>query len=300
MDESFYKLFPCNILQEIKEYITSPKLEEIRIKEKKPCILIVDNKEIIKSYIVNSNDIKYILQKISNYSLYAFEDEIKRGFITIKGGHRVGLAGECVCENGNVKTIKNITSLNIRICREIIGCSNNIMKYVINKKRVYNTLIISPPRCGKTTLLRDITRALSEKGKRISVIDERSEIAACFMGVPQMNIGLRTDVLDNCPKAIGMNMAIRSLSPDVIVTDEIGTNEDISSLNNSINSGVNVITTIHGFTIYDLINREVFRKILESSVFERIIILSNNHGIGTIEGIYKNIKGDIKEWEKLY
>ena len=95
-------------------------------------------------------------------------------------------------------------------------------------------------------------------------------------------------------------MAIRSLSPDVIVTDEIGTNEDISSLNNSINSGVNVITTIHGFTIYDLINREVFRKILESSVFERIIILSNNHGIGTIEGIYKNIKGDIKEWEKLY
>lgn len=300
MDESFNKLFPLKILEDIKEFINNPRLEEIRINEKKPCILIVNNKEIIKSHIVNNDDIKYLLQKISNYSLYAFEDEIKRGFITIKGGHRVGLAGECVCENGDIKTIKYITSLNIRICREILGCSKSIINYVINNGRVYNTLIISPPKCGKTTLLRDITRCLSERGKRISVIDERSEIAACFMGVPQMNVGLRTDVLDNCPKVIGMNMAVRSLSPDVIITDEIGTNEDIISLNNAINSGVNVITTIHGFSIEDLNNREVFRNIIKSSVFERIIILSNNHGVGTIEGIYRNIKGDIKEWEKLY
>lgn len=300
MDENFYKLFPLKILEDIRDFITSPRLEEIRIKENKPCILIVNNKEIIKNHIVSNEELKYLLQKISNYSLYAFEDEIKRGFITIKGGHRVGLAGECVCENGNIKTIKNITSLNFRICREIIGCAKNIIRYVISNNRVYNTLIISPPKCGKTTLIRDITRMLSEAGKRISVIDERSEIAACFMGVPQMKLGLRTDVLDNCPKVIGMNMAIRSLSPDVIVTDEIGTDEDIISLNNAINSGVNVITTIHGFSIDDLKNREVFMKILNSSVFERIIILSNKHGVGTVEGIYKNIKGDIKEWEKLY
>ena len=189
-------------------------LQEVRIKINEPCILIADNKEIIIDYIVSREEMKFIIQKISNYSLYACEGEIKQGFITINGGHRVGLAGECVMEGNMVRTIRNISSINIRICKEIIGCSDKIYSYIHEKTRIYNTLIVSPPKCGKTTMLRDIARNISESKKRVTVIDERSEIAACFMGVPQMKLGIRCDVLDNCLKSEGMMMAIRSLSPE--------------------------------------------------------------------------------------
>jgi stage III sporulation protein AA len=200
MEEAFEKIFPTKILPYLEEYLKDKTLQEIRIKAEKPVITISSRGESVLSYTSTRDDIKYILQRISNYSLYAYEEDIKQGFITIKGGHRVGLAGECVMEGGMIKTIRNISSLNIRICREIIGCSREVIQYIISGNRVYNTIIISPPKCGKTTILRDIGKNLSEKGKKISIIDERSEIAASYLGVPQMKVGIRTDVLDNCLK----------------------------------------------------------------------------------------------------
>lgn len=287
MNNEFTNIFPVKSLPKIKNYLMSNKLQEVRIKIEKPIIMTVGNREVVSDYIVSNEDLKYILQRISNYSLYAYEEEIRQGFITIKGGHRVGIAGECVNESGKIKTIRNISSLNIRICREIIGCSDEIMKYLVNDKKVYNTIIISPPKCGKTTLLRDIARNLSLIGKKISIIDERSEIAACYLGIPQMDIGIRCDVLDNCLKSEGMIMAIRSLSPDVIVCDEIGTEKDIESLNMAFNSGVNVIITIHGADVSDLFNRECFNKLINNNILERVVILENREKVGHIKGIYK-------------
>jgi len=294
MEEGFDKMFPTKILPYLEEHLADKTLQEIRIKAEKPIITISSKVESVLSYKSTREDIKYILQRISNYSLYAYEEDIKQGFITIKGGHRVGIAGECVMEGGRVKTIRNISSLNIRISREIIGCSREIIHYIINENRVYNTIIISPPKCGKTTILRDIGKTLSEKGKKISIIDERSEIAASYLGVPQMKVGIRTDVLDNCLKCEGMIMAIRSLSPEVLICDEIGTIKDVEALQMAFNSGVNIIVTLHGSNIKDLLYRKVFEELIANNVLERVIILGNSKGVGTIEGVFSLLKGGEK------
>lgn len=293
MDE-LRKIFSESILNFISEYLRSSALQEIRIRIEKPVIVIDEAGEHVLKYIVSREDVKYILQRISNYSLYACEEDIRQGFITIKGGHRVGLAGECVMEDGKIKTIKNISSLNIRICKEIKGCSKEIIECIYNDKKIYNTMIISPPKCGKTTILRDIARVLSEKGKKISIIDERSEVAACYHGVPQMDVGIRTDVLDNCLKSEGMIMAIRSLSPEVIVCDEIGTIKDVEALYMAFNSGVNIIVTIHGDSIEDLYNRKVFTEIINNNILKRVVILGTSKGVGTIEKVY-SLEGGIKK-----
>ena len=299
MEEDFIYIFPECIRNTISGYTMDKSLEEIRIGIKRPLILILHNKEILTSHIISSEDLNYTLQRISNFSLYAYEEEIKQGFITIKGGHRVGIAGECVMENNKIKTIRNISSLNIRISREIIGASKNIMKFILENNKVNNTLIISPPKCGKTTLLRDIARSLSNKGKRIAIIDERSEIAGCYKGVPQMNIGIRSDVLDNCLKSQGMIMAIRSLAPEVIICDEIGSKEDIESLVMAFNSGVSVISTLHGFDIEDLFFRSVFKDILDNKILDYVIVLSNKDKVGEIKSIYKMEKEGERKFLKL-
>ncbi|PRR78789.1 hypothetical protein CLLI_13710 [Clostridium liquoris] len=275
-------------------------LQEIRIKGEKPILLQVGEREVITKHIASLEEIKIILQRMSNYSIYAYDEEIKQGYITIKGGHRVGICGRCVIDNNMVKTIKDTASLNIRICREVMGCSDRIMPYIIQKNRIENTIIISPPKCGKTTLLRDITRNISNgikeidfNGKKVCVIDERSEIGACYSGVPQLNVGLRTDVLDSCPKSCGIMMAIRSMSPDVIVCDEIGTDADIESIISAMNSGVSLITTIHGYHIEDLYERTVFKRIVDNKVFKKAIVLSNKNGVGTVEYIYSFVDDEV-------
>ena len=269
-------------------------LQEIRIKAGKKTILQIGEEEVITNYISTLEDIRTILQRISNYSIYAYDDEIRQGYITIRGGHRVGICGTCVIEKNSVKTIKDIASLNIRVCNEIVGCSDKIMKFIIEDKSVLNTIIISPPRCGKTTLLRDIGRNISNglkninfQGKKVCVIDERSEIASCYSGIPQLDVGLRTDVLDSCPKSEGIMMSIRSMSPEVIICDEIGTSLDMESVIKASNSGVTIITTIHGYGIEDLYNREVFKNIVENNIFHRAIVLSNKKGVGTVDYVYE-------------
>lgn len=296
-EEEIIGIFPLKIGNLLKDRFLKEQIYEVRIKSGRPILVYSKYGESIINYICTKEDIKSMVQKISNYSLYAYEEDIRQGFITIKGGHRIGIAGECVMENGEVKTIRNISSVNIRICREIIGCSDKVMKYIVSKHRVYNTIIISPPKCGKTTIIRDIARNLSNGisslgacGRKVVVIDERSEIGACHLGIPQSDLGIRTDVLDNCLKREGLIMAIRSLSPEVLICDEIGTKGDIEALMMAFNSGVNLITTIHGFTIEDLYKRKVFNDLLDNEILERAIILSNRNGIGTVENVY-SLKG---------
>jgi len=291
--KEIFDILPLLIKNEMENIRQLNKLQEVRIKVNKPLIFQVGSQEIITSYNPSFEDVKFVLQKISNYSIYAFEEEIKQGYITIRGGHRVGLCGSCVIQNEGIKTIKDIASLNIRVCREVIDCSTKVMPYIIKGGTIRNTIIISPPKCGKTTLLRDITRHISDGmknndfiGKKVCVIDERSELGGCYNGIPQMDLGFRTDILDNCPKSQGIMLAIRSMSPDVIVCDEIGAKKDMESLLMALNCGVSIITTIHGNDVDDLYKRVVFKEIVENKVFSIAIVLSGLNGVGTLEEVY--------------
>jgi stage III sporulation protein AA len=286
-------ILPQSIKDGLSKFSFENSVQEIRIKANKPVIFVLDGKEIISPKVANAEDLKIIMQKISNYSLYAFEEDIKQGYITIKGGHRVGICGKCILEGNSIKSIKYISSINIRISRAVENCSKKFIPYMFNGKRLLNTIIISPPKCGKTTVLRDLAKNISDginsmgiDGRKVCIIDERSELAACYEGIPQMNVGMRTDVLDSCIKSEGIMMAIRSMSPDVIVCDEIGREEDMKSILSALSCGVNVITSIHGFGIEDLYKRFVFKNLIDNKVFDRAIVLSNRKGISTVEYIY--------------
>ncbi|MBM7869216.1 stage III sporulation protein AA [Clostridium pascui] len=299
--KEIFRILPDSIKSLIGEENFN-KVQEIRLRVNKPLMLEMEQKEKVFNYIVSSEEIDIVLKRMSNYSIYAYDEEIKRGYITVKGGHRIGICGKCIVEKEKIKTIKDISSLNIRISKEILGCSDNIVKYLVDKDEIVNTIIISPPKCGKTTLLRDIARNISDGmvkfsllGKKITVIDERSELSACYNGAPQLNLGIRTDVLDSCPKSEGIITAIRSMAPEVIICDEIGTVRDTESIVAAMNSGVKVITSIHGYDISDLYNRPVFKEIIDNKVFKRAVVMSHKKGPGTIEYIY-----DFLEQKKIF
>lgn len=280
-------------------------IEEIRLRTDKPLVLqnssnfwfVNQNGEMTKKsgslFIVNQDDIVKTLELMSENSVYAYQDEIKNGFITLRGGHRVGIAGRVILDVQGIRNIRDISGLNIRIAREVVGCSSKILRYVLNgPKGVYNTLIVSPPQCGKTTILRDMARVISDgtgeyhsKGLKVGIVDERSEIAACFKGVPQHQVGIFTDVMDGCPKSVGMLMLLRSMSPQVIITDEIGAEGDMDAVMKVINAGIKIITTAHGYNISELKSRQEVLKMMEGKVFERYIVLSNLCGPGTVEEV---------------
>lgn len=264
-------------------------MEEIRIQISQPVRVISGGKEIVlklqKGSTIDRHTMDGILNNLLNYSIYAYEEELAKGYITIEGGHRVGVCGRVVTENGGIRLIKEVSSLNIRRSRAIPGVSDSVINDIFDKKKgLQNTIIVSPPKCGKTTLLRDIVRAVSERGFRVGVCDERSEIAGIYQGIPAYDLGPRTDVLDGCIKAEGMLMLIRSMAPDVIVTDEIGRQEDASAIETAICAGVKIITTIHGNTYEDLISSKI-RELVEQGIFKRIIFMTNVPSTGTIREV---------------
>ena len=223
--------------------------------------------------------------------MYAFEEEMRQGYITLEGGHRVGIVGKIITENKSVKSIRYVGALNIRIAHEIIGAADKILSYIYSENNaIYHTLLVSPPRCGKTTILRDLVRQVSNGsrsylGMTVGVVDERSEIGGCYRGIPQNDIGLRTDVLDGCSKVEGMLMLLRSMSPTVIAIDEIGKKEDLFAIEEVLNAGVKIVCTVHGCTLKDILNKPVLKEMIEKRLFERIICISSRKGPGTIEAI---------------
>lgn len=283
--------------------LNTRELQEIRIRTDKPLAIINNGSEyfvskdsklthkVNEAFIVSTREVRETMEYISNYSLYAFEEELKQGFITVSGGHRIGISGKVIIDKNQVKTIKNISGLNIRLSHQVLGCADKLIPFIINGDNVYHSLIISPPRCGKTTLLRDTIRQLSNgnkyiNGMNIGVVDERSEICASYLGCPQNDVGIRTDVLDSCPKELGMLMLIRSMSPAVVAIDEIGKKEDIDAMKYVINSGCTIIGTVHGNSFEDIKNKPVLAEMVRDKVFERYIVLSNRIKTGYIEGIY--------------
>lgn len=233
---------------------------------------------------ITKQDIAEAVELISHSSFYAHETDIQNGYITIAGGNRVGISGSAVVHNGSIMNIKDISGLNYRIAHEVTGCGDKLMDMIMDVNRVRNTIIISPPECGKTTLLRDIIRNISQMKLKVSIVDERSEITALFNGYTGYNLGYCCDVMSGVPKDKGMLMMLRSMSPNVIATDELGSEEDIAAVEKIINSGVSVLATIHGKDEQQLRNRENISKLLD--FFECFIVLSRRFGVGTIEEVY--------------
>lgn len=278
-------------------------LYEIRLRTNSPVILIYNNEEFFLSqnggmtkeeanaYILQQKEVKETMEYISNFSLYAFEEEIRQGFITVQGGHRVGLVGKVFFDKGCIRNLKYISSMNIRISHEVKGIANTVLPYLVSNGQFLHTLIISPPRGGKTTLLRDCIRQLSDgthflNGQCIGVVDERSELGGSYFGVLQNDLGKRTDVLDCCPKTEGMQMLIRSMAPDIIAVDELGGTGDAAAIENACVCGCRILATVHGNSIDDIRQKPVLQEIMKQNIFERYVVLRTRSRAGEVAGIY--------------
>ena len=251
-------------------------IKEIRIRINRPIILKTFTEDIVVNNVkMDKETINKIFECICSNSIYAFIDEISNGFVTIFGGHRVGISGKTLYKDGKIYNIKDISSLNFRVARQIIGAGDEIISLIKKNGNFENTLIISPPGVGKTTILRDIVRQISNSGYEVSLVDERTEIAACFNGIPQNDVGQRTDVMDGVSKNDGIKMMVRSMRPDFVATDEIGTDDDAEAIVYAINSGVKVIATAHGNKIQDLNRSEGLKKLIEHGLFKKIVVMNN-------------------------
>ena len=274
-----YQIF-SNLLQENPQIAN--ELQEIRIRVDKPIILKLREKDIILQYNILQTEIFQIVERLCENSIYAYKNQICEGFITIKGGHRVGLTGSCVIENGKITNIKYISSLNIRIAREVKNCSTRILREIIDieNKTIYNSIIVAPPGRGKTTILRDIIRRISDgieeinfRGKTCGVVDERGEIAAMYKGAPQNDVGIRTDIIENVSKNKGIHMLIRTMAPEIIACDEIGSKEDVEAIHYALYSGVKGIFTMHGKNVEDIKNNKQIYELIENREIQKIIFL---------------------------
>jgi len=279
-------------------------LEEIRLSVGAPLFITVDSGDhpvspegrLVKTpqeaYRVTKDDVSQVFELVTGSSVYAWEEEIASGFLTLPGGHRVGIAGRAVLEGGTIKTLKHISGLNLRLGREVKGAADGILRHILRAGAMSNTLVVSPPRCGKTTLLRDIVRQLSHgvpslglRGLRVGLVDERSEIASSYQGRPQKDVGPRTDVLDRCPKATGIMMLIRSMSPEVVATDEIGSFRDAEAIEEALSAGVRILASAHGSGVEDIASRPGLRPVVATGAFDRFLVLSRNPGPGTLEEV---------------
>lgn len=229
-------------------------------------------------YIVSKSCIKNSLDTLTEYSIHSHRLDINAGFITINGGHRAGIIGSCVYNNNQILDVHNISSINLRVARQVSGVSINLIKDIY-KYNTSSTLIAGAPSSGKTTLLKDIAKNLSNGilgyHSKVAIIDERGEVGAVYKGVPQNDIGLMSDVLDGYKKGDGISTAIRSMSPNVIIVDELSGNDDIIHLKKGIYSGVNIIGTIHASSMDDILKNEELKYLIDSNVFKNIVILSS-------------------------
>ena len=304
--EEILRMFPQDMRRRWEQVaMQADSLQEIRLRVNVPAAVWIDNREWFidtEGRLVNRwpqegvcrpEELDAILKHLCQYSEYACADEIRQGFLTIQSGHRIGLSGKVILEKENkLRNLKYIRYLNIRIAHEIKGVADGILPYLYDEQgQAFNTLLISPPGCGKTTMLRDMIRHLSNgtvygKGMNVSVVDERSEIAGSYLGIAQNDVGIRTDVLDGCPKQEGMMLLIRAMSPQVLAVDELGNEGDIRALQIASGCGCKLLATIHGTSLEEVRSKKYMCNIIADRLFERYLVLTRKNGRCEIEGIY--------------
>ena len=294
--ESIWKILPRRIRESLIAQIPDEeRLQEIRLRAGQEVLFYCGGQEYTlkpeECNRITLEEIQETIQYATGYSLYAYEQEMKQGYITIEGGHRIGIAGQVIMEQSGVRNFRYISSVNIRVAHQVRGCADAVMPYLTSQGNVYSTLIIAPPGCGKTTLLRDLIRQIANgcdhlKGKTVGVVDERSELGGCYLGIRQNDLGIRTDLLDACPKADGMLMLIRSMGPEVIAVDEIGSVEEVGILQYAMHCGCRMLATVHGENYQEIRGKPLFEDFFRMQLFERYVVLCRGEQIGQLEGIY--------------
>lgn len=281
---------PREVRSKIERTVTGDwlEIEEIRLRSGAPlsigicgenCFLTssggITNHES-DAYRISQEEVQSAFMSICENSVYAHMDEIRQGFITLKGGHRVGICGKAVLEEGRIRNFREVSSLNFRIAHEIIGIADSVIENIVNGTEVLSTLIISPPQTGKTTLLRDVARQVSNRGFKTGIADDRGELGAMYGGMPQNDVGAQTDIIDSAPKDEAVLMLLRTMSPKVIITDEIACKKDVEAIRLAKGTGAAIIATTHGADIEDVRSRKVLLPLFEDGVFEQAIILKRD------------------------
>lgn len=272
---------------------TQQSLEEVRFREGRP-VYLYGNDWISplpghSTEVLHQTEIERVLAVLADHSIYAHVNELRQGFITLHGGHRVGVAGRAILTDNVPSAIHRVSGLNLRHARAVLGPGTALLEH-IQKAGVSGRsfLVFSPPRCGKTTVIRDICRHLGDGGVRVVVVDERSEIAGLGSTVGAgFDLGLHTDVLDAWPKPEGIEVAIRTLSPDVVVVDELGTVRDVIAIDRARHSGVDVVATLHAASLQDVLCRDALKPAITTGLFDALVLLSRRHGPSTIEKIWR-------------
>lgn len=260
------------------------RAEELRLRVGRPMTAVFPQGELpLGTNPVTGRELEQMLELASRASVHTVADQLRRGYLTVEGGHRVGLCGTSVLRDGQIHGLGRLSSAAIRVARQVTGAAAPVERELLDTEgKLCSTLILAPPGAGKTTLLRDLIRMTSQgegmAPQRVAVADERGEVAALWNGVPQLDVGERTDVLEGCPKAQALMMLLRAMNPQVLAADEITAPEDVAALISAAGCGVKLLATAHGSGREDLSRRPLYRQLMEARVFERLLLIRTEKG----------------------
>lgn len=276
------RLLPTTLrsaVSDLPESVTG-RAEELRLRAGRPIGVVVGDKEmsISQGVYITPAELQMVLEIATRASVHSYSESIRKGFVTADGGCRLGLCGMASCEGGKISGMRRLSSICIRIPHERRGCAEEIFPK-LTASGFGSTLIISPPGGGKTTLLRELIRLLSDGGARVALADERSEVAGCFEGRPCFDVGTSTDVLTAAPKSEGIFLLLRAMSPQIIAFDEITSPHDVEACEAAANCGVKLLATAHGASLEDLRQRPIYARLLERRIFDSAVIIENNAGV---------------------